>query len=141
MWLRNEHRHVSDISTERDDSDECATAVKRTGRDLAQRHTGFHLAFGAVAAPAGVNVCGGYLNNFSVGLRSGRCERWNTVFLTRFKNRPRSSTIACGNQLQPLLIKTLLNRAQGALLFNAEGIDDVAQSEEWSNWRRRLLTG
>ncbi|VDZ98468.1 Protein CsiD [Salmonella enterica subsp. enterica] len=36
----------------------------------------------------------------------------------------------CGNQLQPLLIKTLLNRAQGALLISAEGIDDVAQAEE-----------
>ncbi|VDZ77295.1 Protein CsiD [Salmonella bongori] len=36
----------------------------------------------------------------------------------------------CGNQLQPLLIKTLLNRAEGALLINAEGIDDVAQADE-----------
>ncbi|PVM01822.1 carbon starvation induced protein, partial [Salmonella enterica subsp. enterica serovar Anatum] len=28
------------------------------------------------------------------------------------------------------MIKTLLNRAQGALLISAEGIDDVAQAEE-----------
>ncbi|CAD6065148.1 glutarate dioxygenase GlaH [Escherichia coli] len=31
----------------------------------------------------------------------------------------------CANQLQPLLLKTLLNRAEGALLINAVGIDDV----------------
>ncbi|MDI9803838.1 glutarate dioxygenase GlaH [Citrobacter koseri] len=36
----------------------------------------------------------------------------------------------CGNQLQPLLIKTLLNRAEGALLINAEGIDNVEQADE-----------
>lgn len=36
----------------------------------------------------------------------------------------------CGNQLQPLLLKTLLDRAEGALLINAEGVDDVAQAEE-----------
>lgn len=33
----------------------------------------------------------------------------------------------CGNQLQPLLLKTLLDRAEGALLINAVGVDDVAQ--------------
>lgn len=32
----------------------------------------------------------------------------------------------CGNQLQPLLIKTLLDRAEGALLINGEGIDHVS---------------
>ena len=36
----------------------------------------------------------------------------------------------CGNQLQPLLLKTLLDRAEGALLINAVGVDDVAQAEE-----------
>ncbi|WP_447537235.1 glutarate dioxygenase GlaH [Escherichia coli] len=36
----------------------------------------------------------------------------------------------CANQLQPLLLKTLLNRAEGALLINAVGIDDVAQADE-----------
>ena len=36
----------------------------------------------------------------------------------------------CDNQLQPLLLKTLLDRAEGALLINAEGIDDVAQADE-----------
>ncbi len=36
----------------------------------------------------------------------------------------------CGNQLQPLLIKTLLDRAEGALLINGEGIDHVSQAEE-----------
>lgn len=36
----------------------------------------------------------------------------------------------CGNQLQPLLIKTLLNRAEGALLINGIGIDNVAQADE-----------
>ena len=36
----------------------------------------------------------------------------------------------CGNQLQPLLIKTLLDRAEGALLINGEGIDNVSQAEE-----------
>ena len=36
----------------------------------------------------------------------------------------------CGNQLQPLLLKTLLDRAEGALLINAVSVDDVAQAEE-----------
>ncbi len=36
----------------------------------------------------------------------------------------------CGNQLQPLLIKTLLDRAEGALLINGEGIDHVSRAEE-----------
>ncbi|HHX3531413.1 TPA: carbon starvation induced protein CsiD, partial [Klebsiella aerogenes] len=36
----------------------------------------------------------------------------------------------CGNQLQPLLINTLLNRAEGALLINGIGIDNVAQADE-----------
>lgn len=36
----------------------------------------------------------------------------------------------CGNQLQPLLLKTLLDRAEGALLINAVGVDDVALAEE-----------
>lgn len=36
----------------------------------------------------------------------------------------------CANQLQPLLLKTLLNRAEGALLINAVGVDDVKQADE-----------
>lgn len=36
----------------------------------------------------------------------------------------------CANQLQLLLLKTLLNCAEGALLINAVGIDDVAQADE-----------
>ncbi|MCP6514087.1 carbon starvation induced protein CsiD, partial [Klebsiella pneumoniae] len=36
----------------------------------------------------------------------------------------------CGNQLQPWLIKTLRDRAEGALLINCEGIDHVSQAEE-----------
>lgn len=36
----------------------------------------------------------------------------------------------CGNQLQPLLINTLLSRDQGALLIHAEGIDRVEQADE-----------
>ena len=36
----------------------------------------------------------------------------------------------CDNQLQPLLLKTLLDRAKGALLINAEGIDNVAQADD-----------
>ncbi|WP_411904813.1 carbon starvation induced protein CsiD [Salmonella enterica] len=35
----------------------------------------------------------------------------------------------CGNQLQPPLIKTLLNRAQAALLISAEGSDHAPQAE------------
>ncbi len=38
--------------------------------------------------------------------------------------------LCAGNQLQPLLLKTLLNRAEGALLINAVGIDDVKQADE-----------
>ncbi len=36
----------------------------------------------------------------------------------------------CANQLQPLLLKTLLNRAEGALLINAVAVDDVKQANE-----------
>ncbi|ASD85371.1 carbon starvation induced protein CsiD [Salmonella enterica] len=36
----------------------------------------------------------------------------------------------CGNRLQPLLLNTLLNREEGALLINAEGIDDATQAED-----------
>ncbi len=36
----------------------------------------------------------------------------------------------CANQLQPLLLKTLLNRAEGALLTDAVGVDDVKQADE-----------
>lgn len=36
----------------------------------------------------------------------------------------------CANQLQPLLLKTLLNRAEGALLINAVDVDDVKQADE-----------
>ncbi len=36
----------------------------------------------------------------------------------------------CGNQLQTFLLKAMLERTQGALLINAEGIDSVAQCDE-----------
>ncbi len=36
----------------------------------------------------------------------------------------------CGNQLQPLLLNTILARTQGALLIGAEGIDHVEQADE-----------
>ncbi|XTZ39271.1 glutarate dioxygenase GlaH [Salmonella enterica] len=36
----------------------------------------------------------------------------------------------CENQLQPLLLKTLLERNEGALLIGAEGVDDVAQADD-----------
>ncbi|NDO82867.1 carbon starvation induced protein [Citrobacter sp. NCU1] len=36
----------------------------------------------------------------------------------------------CDNQLQPLLIKTLLERGEGALLIGAEGVDNVAQADD-----------
>ncbi|MFZ4834649.1 glutarate dioxygenase GlaH [Rouxiella sp. Mn2063] len=36
----------------------------------------------------------------------------------------------CHNQLQPLLLETLLSRAKGALVISAEGIDNVAQAED-----------
>lgn len=36
----------------------------------------------------------------------------------------------CGNQLQPFLLQTMLDRAQGALLIQADGIDRVEQSED-----------
>ncbi|NDO83847.1 carbon starvation induced protein [Citrobacter sp. NCU1] len=36
----------------------------------------------------------------------------------------------CGNQLQPLLLNTLLSRDEGALLIDAVGIDNVAQADE-----------
>lgn len=36
----------------------------------------------------------------------------------------------CANQLQPLLLKTLLNRAKSALLINAVSINNVAQANK-----------
>ncbi|MCP8687180.1 glutarate dioxygenase GlaH [Marinobacterium sedimentorum] len=36
----------------------------------------------------------------------------------------------CGNQLQPLLIETLADRATGALLINPQGLERVEQAEE-----------
>jgi len=36
----------------------------------------------------------------------------------------------CQNQLQPLLLETLLSREKGALVISAEGIDNVAQAED-----------
>jgi len=36
----------------------------------------------------------------------------------------------CGNQLQPLLLNTLLSRDQGAMLISAEGVDNVTQADE-----------
>lgn len=36
----------------------------------------------------------------------------------------------CAGQLQPLLIHTLLNRDEGALLIGAEGIDNVSQADD-----------
>lgn len=36
----------------------------------------------------------------------------------------------CDNQLQPLLLNTLLSRDEGVLLIDAVGIDNVAQADE-----------
>ena len=36
----------------------------------------------------------------------------------------------CANTLQPVLINTLMDRASGGLLINAEGLDHVAQADE-----------
>ena len=36
----------------------------------------------------------------------------------------------CANTLQPVLINTLMDRATGGLLINAEGLDQVAQADE-----------
>ncbi|EMH4164489.1 carbon starvation induced protein CsiD [Pluralibacter gergoviae] len=36
----------------------------------------------------------------------------------------------CGNQLQPLLLKTLLDRHDGALLIDGEGLNHVSQADE-----------
>ncbi|GGO88456.1 protein CsiD [Marinobacterium nitratireducens] len=36
----------------------------------------------------------------------------------------------CGNQLQPLLIETLVDRDSGALLITPEGLDDAGQAED-----------
>lgn len=41
----------------------------------------------------------------------------------------------CGNQLQPLLIKTLLDRAEGArCLSTAKGSITSARPRRWSSW-------
>ena len=37
----------------------------------------------------------------------------------------------CANQLQPVLLKTLLNRDEGALLINAVGVDEWRQAADW----------
>ncbi len=48
--------------------------------------------------------------------------------VSAFSGRKNSFDDLCANQLQPLLLKTLLNRAEGALLINAVGVDDVKAS-------------
>lgn len=104
------------------------TAVKANTDDLAQRHTGSPLPLRRSRRVCWRNVTADTTRQFSIRLHSGRCRRWNTNLLT-FKIGKILDDL-CGNQLQPLLIKTLLNRAQGALLISAEGLDDVAQAEE-----------
>jgi protein CsiD len=101
------------------------TAVKPTPAPLAQQYLALppsaqsprllELTFSATPPPSSRS-------------RSGRCRRWSTN-LSYASRWARSSTI-CAATSCSLLIKTLLDRAEGALLINGEGIDNVSQAEE-----------
>ncbi|EDS2136598.1 carbon starvation induced protein CsiD [Salmonella enterica subsp. enterica serovar Montevideo] len=106
------------------------TAVKANTDDLAQRHTGFTLA-PSVQSPRllALTFTADTTRQFLHQVAQWPVQALEYKSFLRFKIGKILDDL-CGNQLQPLLIKTLLNRAQGALLISAEGIDDVAQAEE-----------
>lgn len=106
------------------------TAVKANTDDLAQRHTGFTLAPSAQSPRLlALTFTADTTRQFLHQVAQWPVQALEYKSLLRFKIGKILDDL-CGNQLQPLLIKTLLNRAQGALLISAEGIDDVAQAEE-----------
>ncbi|ONF85630.1 hypothetical protein BXA16_06000 [Salmonella enterica subsp. enterica serovar Typhimurium] len=106
------------------------TAVKANTDDLAQRHTGFTLAPSAQSPRLlALTFTADTTKQFLHQVAQWPVQALEYKSFLRFKIGKILDDL-CGNQLQPLLIKTLLNRAQGALLISAEGIDDVAQAEE-----------
>lgn len=106
------------------------TAVKANTDDLAQRHTGFTLAPSAQSPRLlALTFTADTTRQFLHQVAQWPVQALEYKSFLRFKIGKILDDL-CGNQLQPLLIKTLLNRAQGALLISAEGIDDVAQAEE-----------
>ncbi|ECR8242885.1 carbon starvation induced protein [Salmonella enterica] len=105
------------------------TAVKANTDDLAQRHTGFTLAPSAQSPRLlALTFTADTTRQFLHQVAQWPVQALEYKSFLRFKIGKILDDL-CGNQLQPLLIKTLLNRAQGALLISAEGIDDVAQAE------------
>ncbi len=106
------------------------TAVKPNAQDTAHHYTGFTLA-PSVQSPRLLEL------TFDAGTAAQfikQVEQWPVQALEyksflRFQVGKILNDL-CGNQLQPLLLKTLLNRDEGGLLINAVGIDDVAQAEE-----------
>ncbi|MBD6104086.1 carbon starvation induced protein CsiD, partial [Salmonella enterica subsp. enterica serovar Enteritidis] len=106
------------------------TAVKANTDDLAQRHTGFTLAPSAQSPRLlALTFTADTTRQFLHQVAQWPVQALEYKSFLRFKIGKILDDL-CGNQLQPLLIKTLLNRAQGALLISAEGLDDVAQAEE-----------
>lgn len=106
------------------------TAVKANTDDLAQRHTGFTLAPSAQSPRLlALTFTADTTKQFLHQVAQWPVQALEYKSFLRFKIGKILDDL-CGNQLQPLLIKTLLNRAQGALLISVEGIDDVAQAEE-----------
>ncbi|EAO1351982.1 carbon starvation induced protein, partial [Salmonella enterica] len=91
------------------------TAVKANTDDLAQRHTGFTLA-PSVQSPRllALTFTADTTRQFLHQVAQWPVQALEYKSFLRFKIGKILDDL-CGNQLQPLLIKTLLNRAQGAL--------------------------
>ncbi len=105
------------------------TAVKPTPAPVAQQYLAFLSPFRPVAALAGAHL---FRRNDHAVPAAGRAVAGAGAGVQIFLTLPVGKILddLCGNQLQPLLIKTLLDRAEGALLINGEGIDHVSRAEE-----------
>ncbi|HFZ8993221.1 TPA: glutarate dioxygenase GlaH [Citrobacter freundii] len=106
------------------------TALKPTNDELTQHFTGFTVS-PSVQSPRLLELA---FSAATVEAFLQQVEQWPVQALEyksflRFKVGKILDDI-CGNQLQPLLLKTLLDRREGAMLINGEGINDVAQADD-----------
>ena len=106
------------------------TAVQPNAEDPAQHYSGFTLKPSAQSPRLlELTFCAETTEQFLQAVAQWPVQALEYKSFLRFKVAKILDAL-CGNQLQPLLLKTLLDRAEGALLINAVGVDDVAQAEE-----------
>ena len=106
------------------------TAVKPTPEDTDQRYSGFTLTPSAQSSRLlELTFSAPTTNAFLTQVAQWPVQALEYKSFLRFKVAKILDDL-CGNQLQPLLLKTLLDRAEGALLINAEGIDNVSQADD-----------